>query len=113
MKQIVELTADPHQKHTIIQENGESFTLELNYYPSQEAWYYNITKGSFIANGNRIVLSPNTLRTYRNNINFGLGILASDRVEPFQIDDFSEQRVQMFLLTADEVEEVETSIYES
>ena len=111
MKQITEISQDPKQRFDIVTEDNQIFELRLEYSDQQQGWFYGITFGDFILNGSRLVTGLNILRSYQNIIPFGFSILTDDLSEPIFIDDFSTERVRMFLLTEEEVEEVETDFY--
>jgi len=111
MKQITEISQDPKQRFDVVTEDNQNFELVLEYSDQQQGWFYNITFGDFILNGARLVTGTNILRSYQNIIPFGISILTDDLSEPLFIDDFSTDRVRMFLLTEAEVEQVETDFY--
>lgn len=111
MKQITEISQDPKQRFNIITEDNQNFELRLEYSDQQQGWFYGITFGDFILNGARLVTGVNILRSYQNIIPFGISILTDDLSEPLFIDDFSTERVEMLLLTQEEVEQVETDFY--
>jgi hypothetical protein len=111
MKQITEISQDPKQRFDVVTEDNQNFELILEYSDQQQGWFYNITFGDFALNGARLVTGINILRSYQNIIPFGISILTDDLSEPLFIDDFSTERVRMFLLTEAEVEQVETDFY--
>ena len=111
MKQITEISQDPKQIFDIFTEDNQNFELRLEYSDQQQGWFYGITFGEFILNGARLVTGTNILRSYQNIIPFGITILTSDLSEPLFIDDFSTDRVEMLLLTQEEVEQIETDFY--
>ncbi len=111
MKKIEELTSQPKQRHTLLQENGEEIVFELEYKVSQQSWYYNVTKNDFVVNSQRLVLGPNIVRRYQNIINFGLYVKSNDLQEPFLLYDFISGRVEIYLLTQTECQDVETTFY--
>ena len=111
MKQITEITNDYNQKLDITTEDNQSFELKLSYSDQQQGWFYSITFGDIIIDGSRIVTSPNILKNYQNILPFGIAIATDDLSEPVFLDDFSTQRASFFLLTAEEVQGVETDFY--
>lgn len=111
MRQITEISEDPKQRLTIITEDNKSFELKLVYSDQQQGWFYSIIFGNLSINGIRLVSGANILRAYKNIIPFGIGILTEDRSEPVLIDDFSSERVKMFLLNEQEVKNVESDFY--
>lgn len=107
MKKITEITADASQKFRIIGENREEIIFKLEYRPTQYAWYFSVEFEDFFLNGCKLCHYPNILRQYKNILPFGIMCLVPDGTEPFFIDDFVKERVNIFLLTESEVEEVE------
>lgn len=112
MKQILSLTANARQKFQTTLDNGDVVDFSLYYYPTQYSWFFDFTYNDYTSNGNRVVLTPNALRHLKNIIPFGVAFLSEGLVEPFQLTDFSTQRVGMYILTQDEVQEIENTIYE-
>lgn len=111
MKQITTLTNNSKQKITIVQENGEQFIFQLIYLPAQEIWIYNIEKDNFVAKGRTLVLGANIIRRFRRLINFGIACVSNDSIEPFHINDFTENRIKIYILTKEEVEQIERELY--
>lgn len=111
MRQITEISQDPKQRFDIVTEDNDTFELKLEYSDQQEGWFYSLTFGDLTANTARIVTGPNILRQYKNIIPFGISIVTDDQSEPVFIDDFSSERVKLFLLTEEEVEQVEIVFY--
>lgn len=106
------LTNDPMQQYTLVGENGEQIPFSLRYLPRQQSWMYSISYGDFTANGKLLHLSINALRQWKNIIPFGLCIMSSDGFEPYYINDFVTDRVQLYLLDAAEVAELEQDLFE-
>lgn len=111
MNQITSLTDNPRQSFQVPISAGEYIQFELYYYVTQKSWFFDFTYNNYTAKGNRVVLSPNTLRHLKNIIPFGLAFMADGNVEPFDLTDFSSGRVKMYILNTDEVEEIESTIY--
>jgi hypothetical protein len=97
---------DLNQKIIPVQSNNETFDFALRYDASSQKWYYSIEKDDLIINNTAFVLHPNILRQFKNIINFGLAVIAIDGVDPAFENDFIE-RVSVYILDSDEVEEVE------
>ena len=111
MFEITSLTKHPNQLHTLILDDNETATLRLFYCGRMSEWYYDLQYKDLTINGRKVVLTPNSLRQFRNNIPFGIAFYADSSVEPFEIDAFSSGRVKMGILSSDEVEEIEENIY--
>jgi hypothetical protein len=109
MVQIDNLTDDADQKTTIVLEDGSSVTLELFFRPAIERWTVDVTYGTeLIVKGMTLTLHPNILRGWRNLIPFGMMVYSIDGGDPYYIDDFSSQRIKLYIMDSTEVESVET-----
>lgn len=116
MKRLVEITNQPKQKHTVILENNETFVLSLEFIEQQRLWIYSIEYNDFVLNGSRLVQSKNMLRQFKNLIPFGLLCNSDISLDPFSIDDFTLQedntfRFNLYVLNADEVDNLERVIF--
>lgn len=112
MEVITNLTEYPNQLHTLVLENNKSADIRLFYCGRMQSWFIDLTFEDIQINGLKIVLSPNLLRQFRKLIPFGLAIYTNtDFVEPFEIEAFSSGRVKISILNSDEVNEIETEIY--
>jgi hypothetical protein len=111
MKQITELTNQPNQKYTIVLDNNETVDLVLTYSDNQQCWFCDINykQDTFICNGIRVVSSPNILHQWKNVIPFGIAIITNDKTDPYFINDFSTNRVGLFILNADDVDFVSSN----
>lgn len=111
MQIINTLTNYPNQRHSLVIEDGESANFHLYFSGRQMSWYYDIEYKDIIINGNKVVLTPNSLRQYKNILPFGLTFYTDGFVEPFKLDDFSSGRIKMAILNSDEVKQIEEEIY--
>lgn len=108
MLQITELTSEPKQIQTLTLPDGTDVVLSIEYKPMQSGWFIeSITHENWVARNLRIVTSPNMLRQYKNQIPFGLACFVTDGHEPVLQEDFSQARAQLFILTAEEVDDYE------
>lgn len=92
-------------------EDGGTIQLTLNFRSNQRCWFYSILGSSgFTVNNRRLVNSPNMLRQFRRNINFGLSCVVSDGGEPWFLDDFINGRVKIYELSLADVATVEAHL---
>lgn len=111
MKLITGLRAAPLQVFTAADPNtGNPISFSLSYKPRVESWFIDITFGTFVLKGFRLTRSPNILMAYVNLIPFGLGLVISDELDPFLVNDFTSGRVSMYLLLSSEVAEIQALI---
>lgn len=111
MKQITTLTDEPKQRHQLVLDTNDTVDFRLYYSSRIQCWYFDFTYKELSVNCLKVVLSPNTLRNFRKLIPFGIGFDSQGLVEPFQLDDFSSGRVQMYVLNSEDVETIEQEIY--
>lgn len=111
MEIITSITAYPKQQFILKLENNEFATMRLYYYSSQQSWYFDIEYKDYINNGNKVVLTMNALRHLRNKLPFGIAFVSGSNAEPFQLEDFTNQKVLMLLLNKEDVNELEELVY--
>ena len=111
MQFINNLTNNPRQSFQVPIEGGEFIQFNLYYYVTQKSWFFDFAYKNYTSKGNRVVLSPNTLRHLKNIIPFGLAFMAEGNVEPFDLTDFSSGRVGMYILDSEEVNNIESTVY--
>ncbi|MEZ5691198.1 MAG: hypothetical protein R3D71_06000 [Rickettsiales bacterium] len=112
MRLIDKITANAAQKITLNSDDGEEIKLYLRYLPSVESWSYELNYKNYTVKGERLVLSPNILRKYKNLFLFGIAIISEDGLDPSYIDDFATGRVKLYLLSNDDKNVLENEIYE-
>ncbi len=111
MKLLNKINSDPRQQFTLVGDKGEQISFLLYYLQSQTGWFFDIAYGEFALSGARLTTHPNILRNYNNNIPFGLACVSEDGDEPLYIDDFSTNRIRLYLLSAADVEVVESEFF--
>ncbi len=112
MKYLNKIQSIAYQRFFLTGNPGQRIIMTLRFLPSQEMWMMDIAYDDFKTNGIAIVNSPNLLRGYKNIIPFGISCNSNDGIDPHFIDDFATQRVNLYLLTAADVEEIEAGLFE-
>ena len=108
MLRIEHITNDPLQQQVLVLPDGSSLTIELYYRLQQAGWFFNnLTHGDFALNGMRVTNGLNILRQFKNTINFGLACYTDGDREPTQLSDFLSGVSKLYVLTSDDVLEVE------
>lgn len=104
MLQITQLTSNAKQNQNLILQDGTSIFIEIEYKPQQLGWFItNLAYRSFSVQNIRITTSPNMLRQFKNQIPFGMACFTVANQDPTLQEDFSSNRSQLYILTADEV----------
>lgn len=102
MRRITEISSAATQVLDVVGEDNSIIRLTLYYKPTQQSWFADISREGFMCNGFRVVNSPNLLRQFYRNINFGLMCVVEDGTDPYFVDDFANGRCQLFLLNDDD-----------
>jgi len=112
MQLLTELTDDYKQKYSITNEDNVTFDFLLEYSAIQEMWLFSISyDDNFTLNNHRLVYSPNILRQYKNIIPFGLSVNSIDKSDPYFLNDFTTSRIEVYVLTEEEVKKIESDIF--
>jgi len=111
MTRVDNLTSFADQRTILILEDGTTASLELVYHGVTQRWVANIVYGGVTINGLGLCCHPNILRQWRNLLPFGLSVVTDDQTDPFNINDFSSGRVDLFLLTVADVAAVEATLF--
>ncbi len=112
MKQIQSITSDANQEFTIVTEDGIKVKCILTYLPTQQMWSISLDDGDFVINNLLLVVSPNILYQFSNNLTYGIAINSIDGQDPFYVEDFAVDRCQFFLLNAQEIQDIKDLINE-
>lgn len=91
--------------------DGTIATIELIYQGATERWIMNLIYASKSYNGIGLCCYPNVLRQWYKILPFGIACVTNNGTDPFDINDFSSGRVLMYLLTQEDVNEIELTIF--
>lgn len=107
MNRLEGIQAAGTQKLATTASNGDPIVIIMSFNAATQEWKMDIEWNTFVLRGNRIYSSPNILCQYEAIIPFGLAVITDGVGEPFLINDFSSGRVNMYVLSPEEVEEVQ------
>lgn len=110
MRQITEIDSTPRQRLNLVGENNERISFTLQYRPTQQSWYFDLSYEGFEVYGVKLLNSPNVLRQWINVLPFGISCAVPDGTDPYFVDDFTSERVVVYLLNAEEVQLVESGV---
>ena len=111
MYDVQQITNFAKQTQTLKFPDGTTIALSLEYKPLQNGWFItSLTYGDFSLSNIRIVISPNFLYQYKNQIPYGIGCASTDGFEPVQQEDFNSGRCKLYILDAEEVAALEDYI---
>lgn len=107
MKRLDGIRASGTQKLATTASNGDIVNITLYFNAATQSWKMDVECNNFSLKGNRVFSSLNMLSQYEKIIPFGLAVITEGGGEPFIINDFSQKRVNMYLLSPGEVIEVQ------
>ena len=111
MRYLNKIKAEAYQKFTLSGNSGQLIDMTLRFMPSQSMWMADFSYLDFDLKGIALNNAPNILRGYKDIIPFGIACNSNDGIDPRYIDDFSLQRCNLYLLTFDEVEQIESGLF--
>jgi hypothetical protein len=105
MKQVTNITSDPQQRH-ILEVEEKSVILTLIFHPVTEMWTFNVEYNDFKKYGFKLSISVLHLANY--NWPFDIVIIDTDNsgIDPFKIDDFESGRIELLVVSPEELEEL-------
>ena len=110
MFRINSLANEPKQSIVMFVDNSR-IVFTFNYKPNQLGWFFGFEYDGQSYQNIRLTTSYNILRAYRNWLPFGIACQTLDGLEPMDIDDFSSGYANVYLLTKEEVNTVESTFY--
>lgn len=112
MTRVDNLTDSSDQATTLILPDNTPVSLRLRFRPRTGRWIADVgyATNNFQVNGLNICCFPNVMRPWREVLPFGIAFMTADFTDPFQLQDFATGRVAVYLLTADDVAQVESTI---
>jgi len=105
MIEIMNITADPYQRHVITTDTAP-ITLLLRYYPRAQFWTLSVEYRGVECNG--LKLSNGVLHMRSRNLPFDFIVVdtGGNGIDPFSVDDFSTGRCRMLMLERADMESV-------
>jgi hypothetical protein len=102
--------SSPKQQKTILLENNNTFTFNIYYRSLTSGWYYDLSYSTlnFNVKGQKITHSLNILDPFRERLNFGLSFRVEDGGEIWYLDDFTNERVKVYLLNENDLANIKT-----
>ena len=100
--------SSPRQQKTILLENGNTFTLNIYYKSLTSGWYYDVFYAplNFILKGQKATHGLNALEPFRERLPFGLSFRVEDGGEIWYLNDFSSERVKVYLLNSTDLQDI-------
>lgn len=111
MKKISNITSNPKQKFSFPTNDGKIITIKLYFISSQIGWFFDIEYDGNVSLCRRVTNCPNIIRDKKNIFPFGIACSVSDGEEVWFANDFSSGRATLYIMTKNEVEYIERSLY--
>lgn len=110
MYKINDILNYPLQTKILTLPTGEQLTITLYFVSMQNSWFIReLTYLDFIARNIKVVASPNLLRQFKNIIPFGLLCSSSQGRDPQLMPDFFSGANALYVLSEEEVDNLEES----
>lgn len=107
MNKLSGFTDSPNQSTVVTLDDGSFFTIALYYRQQQNGWFFDLSYGDFLIQGQRLVSGENILRQFRERIPFGLAVFTTTGLDPWRITDLTSRDTEFVLLDASDVEQIE------
>lgn len=111
MIRIDNLTSEYKQKIRVRLDNGKFLELLFEYFEQNQSWFFTYTYEDVSVGKYKLVNSPNILRENISVRPFGIACSVSDGFEPFLLDDFVSNRVEVYVLSQTEMKDMENDIF--
>ena len=110
MIEITDIDDNYYQQFQYVVTGYDTAFFSLYFKPRQFTWFYDLKFANFEVLGERLAVSPNLLRQFKNRIPFGVAIFGPELVDPYSVDAFL-KGWKFYILTQTEVSEVEADFY--
>lgn len=110
MRLLDNITQDPKQVMYINIINYDAAKFTIWYKPQQFGWFYDLEWGSFATYNQRIVVSTNFTRQYKNILPFGLLCITDNQTDPIFQESFT-TNCQIYVLDTADIEYLEATFY--
>lgn len=105
MHKINNITTDPFQRHTLLLDDKE-LTLELRFLPAVQIWIMDVEYLGRWQRGVKLSASVLHLRSFNFPFDFTVELTDGSGIDPFRLDDFADQRCELYFVTPAEMIEI-------
>ena len=112
MKNITKnITNQPIQLFSVnIENTNENFNLDIRYQESQKAWYGIVSYNNQSVENFRLLTRQSLLYQFQYRYAFDIFLYSDEYIEPSFLNDFSTNKIQFYILTAEERQLFSTDI---
>lgn len=98
MIQIENITADPHQRHTLLTDAGQ-VVIVLRFLPVVQIWVMDIEHEGRAQRGVKLSASVLHIRSFNFPFDFTVVLTDDTGIDPFRRDDFETGRCELYFVT--------------
>ena len=112
MIKLIEITDEYRQQHIVPLDGTDMpLYLTLEFKTNLNCWFFSIAYGTFVSNNEQLMAGGNLLRQYQNVLPFGISVVTNNLLDPVTLDAFATGVAVLYVMTATEVQELETMLY--
>jgi hypothetical protein len=108
--QINNLTKWPNQLTHVVIEDGTIADFSFKFNGATQKWVFGVDHSLLHVHNMSLNTHFNILRQWMNKIPFGLCVVSADGLDPMLVDDFVSGRITLWVLTSDNVQQMEKMI---
>lgn len=110
MKKIDNISNEANQLHHVTLDNGKVIDITLRYLPTIQRWVFDIASEKLTIRNKILCVLPNVLHQFKNTAGFGLACTSNDEIDPVLINDFLDDRCQLYVLEESELPDIDEII---
>jgi hypothetical protein len=99
------ISSESFQRHVIIFQESE-ITLKLRFLPGVEQWFFDAEYKGFSIKGKKLAVGVLHMQSSNQPFDFVVTDNSGSNLDPYRADDFSLERLSLFLLEPDDMEDV-------
>ena len=105
MRRLQNITEEPIQRHTILFEKSE-ITFILRFYPRTQIWMFDAEFGDKKVYGLKLSVGVLHMLSQNQPFDFVCVDLSGNGIDPFQRQDFSSGRCEIYMLESSDMERI-------
>lgn len=102
MIQVENITADPHQRHTLLTDAGQ-VVIVLRFLPVVQIWIMDVEHEGRAQRGVKLSASVLHIRSFNFPFDFTVVLTDDTGIDPFRRDDFETGRCELYFVTPAEM----------
>lgn len=102
MIQVENITADPHQRHTLLTDAGQ-VVIVLRFLPVVQIWVMDVEHEGRAQRGVKLSASVLHIRSFNFPFDFTVVLTDDTGIDPFRRDDFETGRCELYFVTPAEM----------